>query len=94
MSTVSDSNFHVRLNVSAREDLSWWQECLIFFNGRCSFSCDVSLPSLCFSSDACLTGGGAHLAHDWFYCNWLVDHPVSSQSHINTLELLTVLLAI
>jgi hypothetical protein len=54
----------------------------------------MSLPSYCFASDACLTGGGAHMAHDWFYTNWLLDYPEYSQSHINTLELLTVLLAI
>jgi hypothetical protein len=52
------------------------------------------LPSFSFATDACLTGGGAHLLHDWCYFNWSIDFPHHMHSHINVLEMLTVLLAI
>jgi hypothetical protein len=43
-------------------------------------------PSFEFSSDACLSGGGAHFLDDWFYVNWRVDGPLYAQAHINVLR--------
>jgi hypothetical protein len=77
----------------AREDLSWWKQCCLLFNGSCVFSCDIPAPVNCFATDACEFGGGAYLSMDWFYSNWSVDFPEISRSHINVLELFTVVLA-
>jgi hypothetical protein len=82
---VLESNHHIRLNVAARHDISWWDTCLLDFHGSCSFSCDVIAPSFVFASDACLEGGGAHLLGDWFYVNWVVDFPSFVGAHINVL---------
>ena len=51
-------------------------------------------PSFEFSSDTCLSGGGAHFRDDWLYVTWRVDEPLYMQSHINILELLMTLCAI
>jgi hypothetical protein len=91
---VTQSNHHVRLNVEAREDISWWNECIDLFHGSFCFSCDIVLPSHCFASDTCLVGGGAHYLSDWLYCNWEADYPSFVEDHINVLELLTVYHAI
>jgi hypothetical protein len=84
----------VRVNSPAREDISWWSQCLVDFTGLCHYACDVVLPSYCFSTDACLTGGGAHLMHDWCYFDWLVDFLHYAHAHINVIEMLTALLLI
>ena len=57
------------------------------------FASDVALPSHQFLTDACLMGGGAAFGSDWFYVSWEVDMPEISKSHINVLELTTVLVA-
>jgi hypothetical protein len=47
---VSESHHHVRINAAAKQDISWWLEGLSYFNGSCSFVCDVVLPSFEFES--------------------------------------------
>jgi hypothetical protein len=89
-----ESFHYVRLNMAAKQDLSWWIECLSLFNGTCKFRCDVPLPNYCFSTDACLTGGGAFFGADWFHVNWLMDCPELHGRHINELELATVVIAL
>ena len=91
---VTQSNHHVRISSEAREDISWWHCCVDTFHGSCTFTCDDIMPAHCFTSDACLVGGGAHYLSDWFYTNWESDYPAESKEHINVLELLTVCHAI
>jgi hypothetical protein len=94
LTRMSESHHHARINVAAKNDISWWSEGLKLFHGNCSFVCDQVLPAHCFSTDACLSGGGAHFLSDWIYCNWELDFPSYSKCHINVLELLMVLVSI
>ena len=77
----------------AKEDISWWVIGLEYFHGTTGFLCDSPLPSYEFATDACLIGGGGHFGSEWFYVNWAIDVPEVSSSHINVLELETVLIA-
>ena len=88
------ANHHIRLTPEAKEDISWWKDGLVNFHGCCNFVCDVPLPAFMFSCDACLSGGGAHFGEDWHFWLWHVDFPEIEDSHINVLELFTVLLSL
>jgi hypothetical protein len=68
--------------------------CFGIFNGTCGFRCDIPMPTFLFATDACETGGGGFLAHDWFYTAWVKDIPEVLNRNINELELLTVFLAL
>jgi hypothetical protein len=63
----------------------------VIFHGYSPFIDDAPLPSYEFGTDACLVGGGAHFGRDGLYCNWASDFPYYVDSHINVLELKTVL---
>lgn len=91
---LTNTKHHIRVNAAARADISWWSQCLCFFQGTCSFLCDMPLPNFTFSTDACLVGGGAHFLSDWCYCCWEKDFPEYASCHINILELLSVLVAL
>jgi hypothetical protein len=82
------------LTREARLDLSWWIECFEIFHGSCAFKCDFPLPNYCFATDACPSGGGGFCGIDWFHVNWHLDYPEFEMSHINVLELLTVVVAL
>jgi hypothetical protein len=87
--------FHlVRLNLDAKQDISWWLGCLDIFNGTCKFRCDLSLPSYVYATDACESGGGGFWMDDWFYVNWQEDIPELVGAHINQLELAAVVIAL
>jgi hypothetical protein len=94
MCHVRENHHFVRISKAAREDLSWWKQCCLLFNGTCRFACDLPVPISCFATDACEIGGGAYLSMDWFYSNWAVDCPSMVGCHINVLELFTVVLAL
>ena len=94
VSRARESHHHVRISAAARMDLLWWKCGLPVFNGTCQFKCDVPLPSFCFATDACESGGGGYLYSDWFYSSWVVDYPDMINEHINVLELFTVVLAL
>jgi hypothetical protein len=89
-----ENHHYVRLSEEARLNLSWWKVCFDIFNGVCPFSCDISLPSYHFVTDACEQGGGRFLLQDWFYVNWALDYPEMLGMHINQLELFTVVIAL
>jgi hypothetical protein len=91
---IRESHHYVRLTLPAKADLAWWGVCLSIFNGTCGFACDAPLPSYCFASDVCYTGGGAFCAQDWFYANWESDFPWVKSRHINEQELFTVFLGL
>ena len=42
-------------------------------------------------SDSCPLGGAAVFKGDWFYRNWEVDYPSMGKTHINDLELLSII---
>lgn len=93
MTALKKATHHSRLNSASRSDLVWWDRGLELFHGFTPFPSDVALPSFQFSTDACLSGGGAAFRGDWLYVSWLIDYPSFAESHINVLELLTVLVA-
>ena len=90
---MKENHHHIRISAAAKADLKWWVKGLDIFHGSTPFTCDIALPSYQFSTDACLLGGGAVFAGDWFYASWSMDFPEIQHSHINVLELQTVLLA-
>jgi hypothetical protein len=93
ISKLKKSHHRIRLTKPAKADIFWWSKGLEFFHGTTGFLCDSPLPSYEFATDSCLVGGGGHFGNEWFYVNWVVDIPEISESHINVLELETVLIA-
>ena len=93
MCTLKFKHYHVRLNASARADITWWANFISLFNGTARFLSSNSVPAAYLTSDACNSGGAAVYNQDWFYTNWDIDHPDFSNAHINIKELLAVLLA-
>jgi hypothetical protein len=90
---VSNPYHYVRLSSGARSDIAWWIVGLTKFHGSTPFTVDLPEPSFYFSTDACLVGGAGFCNSDWFYVSWEHDFPNLCQSHINVLELKTILLA-
>ena len=93
MMALKSQHDHARLSAASKADLNWWSTGLNVFHGHTPFVSDVALPSHVFATDACLSGGGASFGRDWFYVSWEIDFPESKNSHINQLELQTVLVA-
>ena len=90
---VKSPYHYVRLSAGARSDISWWIVGLTKFHGSTPFTVDLPDPSFFFSTDACLVGGAGFCNSDWFYVNWRQDYPSLCQSHINVLELKTIIIA-
>jgi hypothetical protein len=93
LTRVKESYHYVRITSAAKEDLLWWIVALDKFHGYAPFSCDIPTVSAEFSTDACMVGGGGHFGSDWFFVSWVEDFPTCVASHINVLELKTVLVA-
>ena len=94
LSMLLKKNHHkIWLNAEAREDINWWVASMEYFHGNTKFVDDLRPPSDTFATDACMLAGGGHYRGDWFYVNFENDFPEYSDAHINTLELLSVLVA-
>ena len=91
LSKVKESYHYVRITSAAKSDIQWWFVGLREFHGKTPFACDVPVPSHSFASDACLVGGAAYYLNDWFYVKWSEDFPDYESSHINVLELKTII---
>jgi len=83
-----------RLTAEFRKDIGWWLKFLSHFNGV-SIMLDQQWlsPDSVVSTDACLKGGGGWLEGEFFsteFPSWLL----ALDWHINSLELLTLLLAL
>ena len=79
------------LNAEVRADIAWWASGLDYFHGSTSFVSDIRPPSSELITDACRVAGGGIYEHDWFFTDFHSDFPEYVNSHINCLELLTVL---
>jgi hypothetical protein len=90
---VTESYHFIRITTAAKQDLLWWIVALDKFHGHAPFSCDIPTVSSEFSTDACMNGGGGHFDSDWFFVSWKEDFPTFCSSHINVLELKSVLIA-
>lgn len=87
-------NFHVKLSSAAREDISWWQFALQYFNGTARFPDDIPVPSFAYATDATPSAAAGFMANDWFYVGWKSDYPEMLQKHITCQELFAVLLSV
>lgn len=92
MCVLKSKHHHTRLSVEARADILWWFRFIEFFNGTVCFV--TPEPTACFTSDACMSGGGGVLHPDWFYVNWEVDMPAYASAHINIKELLALTMGV
>ena len=90
---LKQPHHRVWMSAKAKADIQWWVVALDLFHGTTQFNCDAPLPSHEFSTDACLTGGGAHYLTEWFHVNWQEDFPEFVGAHINVLELKSVEIA-
>ena len=81
------------VNREARADIEWWQSGLASFHGFSPFPCDMKPPEGSLVTDACRVGGAGLFGDDWFYTHFETDFPDAASEHINSLELLTVLVA-
>ena len=64
------------------------------FHGSTFFTASDPTTPMEFSTDASPVGAGGHFGNDWFYVNCRLDYPELQSSHINELEIFTVLLGL
>ena len=80
------SSHRCRLSSQFREDISWWKQFLVTFNGR-SMMLDFRRP-IFFQTDASFYGFGALCSHDWFAGSWTAcptaDHMLLPNPHWST----------
>ena len=94
INTLQHPYHRMRMNTSLRKDFLWWINFMEHFNGTTFFTASEPMTPMEFSTDACPVGGGGHFGDDWFYVNWKLDYPEFPSSHINELEIFTVLLGL
>ena len=76
------------------KDLLWWHRFLPFYNGvSMMFLEDWTAPDEIFSSDSCLDGFGAVSSNQFFHSRF-PSFITQNQLHINSLELLAVVIAV
>jgi hypothetical protein len=84
--------FHV--SVEFKKDLVWWKRFIHSYNGVTIIPDIIwSSPDSVFSTDSCLTGFGGWCDRQYFSGEY-PPHILSADHNINTLELLTVMLAL
>ena len=77
-----------------RKDLFWWARFMEQYNGvSCVPESDWSQPDLVFATDACPVGGGGVCGDQYFHVAF-PEPVVNAAGHINSLELLTIVLAL
>lgn len=90
---LKKNHHRIWLNAEAKADIMWWVNCMDMFHGNTRFIDDMRPPVDKLSTDASRVSGGGAWGRDWFHINFGIDFPGFKDSHINTLELLTVLVA-
>ena len=92
--SVKFNHHHVNLNAEFRKDIRWWCRFLRTYNGVSIIStASWSAPGEVFTTDACLVGCGGICAKEYFHVEF-PDFIVSSSLDINSLELLTIVVAL
>lgn len=82
------------LTMEIKQDLQWWSNFLEIYNGvSCIPDSSWASPDCVFSTDACLVGGGGICGNLFFHCAF-PDKIMKAASHINSLELFTIVLAL
>ena len=90
---LKKNHHRIWLNKQAKADINWWVSCMDFFHGKTKFVDDIRPPTETFHTDSSRIAGGGIFNNDWFYINFEKDLPEYKDAHINTLELLVVLMA-
>ena len=88
------STHRKRLGAEFRKDLLWWTQFVDVFNGvSIMLSQEWLKPDSVFATDACLTGGGGWVQGEYFKVQF-PSFIVEQSWHINSLELLVLLVAL
>ena len=90
--TVKRLDRHIRLSVSARSDIQWWNQYCSGWNGISMMSTvSMNRPNIVLTSDASGSWGcGAFSASNWFQLQW--GGQITS-CHITTKELVPIVIA-
>jgi len=92
--SVKFNHHHVNLNGEFRKDIQWWCCFLRDYNGVSMINTSAwSKPDALFTTDACLTGCGG-LCIDQYFHAVFPEFVLSMDLDINSLELLTIVLAL
>lgn len=90
--TLASHSDQVLLNQDFYADINWWLKFLKVFNGTMKILDDKPVTSI--QCDACGEGGGATFLGDFMYINWKIDMPDVLPLHINSKEIIIIILAI
>lgn len=88
---LRQNSHRVKISGEVRQDIAWWSEFLVTFNGR-SMVLDQQ-PLECIFTDASNEAAGGYFNGDWFYFNWSQDWPPALGFHINEKEVAAVAIA-
>jgi hypothetical protein len=90
---LKETTHKVKLSSDFHIDIKWWLTYLPIFN-----STGFNKPSRqhhIITTDSCSLAGGATLDKtDWFYLDWIIDHPAMKDQHINVKEAMMAFAAI
>lgn len=81
-----------KLSSAMRDDLHWWDQFLLVFNGKALFR--TCRSKLHIYTDSSNRGAGMVWGSDWAFVDWKSDWPSISKHHINVKETLIIGLAV
>ncbi len=82
----------IRIPEDMRDDLRWWDEFLVVFNGVRWFRPTSHWPNVYV--DASLRGGGMAWQGDWAFIDWSSETPALAEAHINIKEIMVITMAV
>ena len=93
MRPLKHASHKVKLSLEFKLDIQWWLQYMPLFNNT-SF-CPQQRPFNIITTDSSSQAGGATLnSTDWFYLDWIIDHPAVFPLHINAKEALMAFAAL
>ena len=90
MNKLRLSHHKTRLTHAFKLDIKWWLQFLCTFNGVVFIRNAISQV---VHTDACNSGAGMFFNGDWMYLNWNCDFQEAESLHINSKEILAVVIA-
>ena len=91
INALQSSSAKCKLTPEFRQDLFWWHNFLLVFNGKRHFH--NKLPITDAQTDACSTATGAYFWGDWVYSYLPADAPQVAPMHINYKEAFAIYIA-
>ena len=93
--SVNQLNFKIHLNKGARDDIKWWRDCLVAWNGVSIIQDPpVSAYKIALFSDASGIGFGAYFGKKWLYSSWPDNLKDMKEFDIQVKELFAIVAAI